>query len=93
MRGYDESKLIDTETVRDKRYFYNAEKPFLETKKNPKEGIKKFFPPKFKVYLLKDQRGVLLNAIQLYNYRNKIIGLFETEILALLCMHSMQNLS
>ena len=78
MRGCDESKLIDTETIRDNAEIY-AERLFLDTKKNPKKGIKSFFLPKFKVYLPKDQRGVLLNSIQLQNYRNKIIGLFENR--------------
>ena len=68
IRGYDESKLIDIETIKDKSYLHNTlltkvEIIFLDSKK----------------ILLKDQEGVLLNAMQLYNYRNRIIRLFETK--------------
>ena len=39
MHGYDESKLIDIETIKNKYYFYNvlltnAKRIFLDTKKN-----------------------------------------------------------
>ena len=75
MHGYDESKLTDVEVIKDEFYFYNAfltkaKRVFLDTKKYPK---KEFFPPKFKEYFPKDQKSVLPNALQLYNYRNKII--------------------
>ena len=43
MRGYDESKLTDTDTIRDKSSFYNAKRLFLDTKKKSKERNKKFF--------------------------------------------------
>ena len=84
MKGYDESKLIDLETIKDKSYFHNVfltktQRIFLDAEKDPNEGIKNFFPSKFKEYLPKDKQGVLLNAMQLYDYRNKIIKLFENK--------------
>ena len=53
MRGYDESKLIDIETIKDIFYLHNAlltkaERVFLRTKKNPGKGIKSFLPTKFR---------------------------------------------
>ena len=68
MRGNDESKLIDTETIRDKSYFYNAERLFLDTKKNPKKGIKSFFPTQIQSIPSKRSTGCFIKcntAIQL----------------------------
>ena len=84
MKGYDESKLIDLETIKDKSYFPSVfltktQRIFLDAEKDPNKGIKNFFPSKFKEYLPKDKQGVLLNAMQLYDYRNKIIKLFENK--------------
>ena len=52
---------------------------FLDTKKNPNIGIKSFFPIKFHKFISGEQTNVLLNTIQLYNGRNKIIKLFEDK--------------
>ena len=84
MYGCDESKLIDIMTIRDKFYFHDAfltktKIVFLGTTKNPKKGIKTFFPPKFREYLPKDHQSVILNAMELYNYRNKIFRLFQNK--------------
>ena len=85
MHGYDENKLTDIETIKDKSYpprnaiLTKAQKIFLDTKKDSRKEIKSFFPTKFKEYLPKDQQGVLLNAMRLYNYRNKITRLFENR--------------
>ena len=89
MRGYDKSKLIDIEKIKDKSYFHSAllakaERVFLDTKKNPGIGVKSFSPPKFKEYLPKDQEGVLLNAMQLHNYKIKSLDYLKTKILSLL---------
>ena len=75
---------VNTVTIKDKSHLYDlfltkAKNVFSDTKKNLKKGIKSFFPPKFKEYPSKDQENVLLNAMQLCNYRNKIIGLFENR--------------
>ena len=84
VHGYDESKLTDIETIKDESFFYNsfltkAEKVFSDIKKNPKKVIKSFFPPNIRDYLPKYHQCVLLNAMQLYNYKNKIIRLFENK--------------
>ena len=49
---------------------------FLDTKNNNNKK-KSFFPETFKESLLQEQKGVLLNAMNLYDVRNKIIKLFE----------------
>ena len=89
MHGYDEGKLIDIETIKNE-FFYNtaltkAKKDFLDTKKKFKKGIKIFFPKKFKEFISEEQKNILLNAMNLYNSRNKIIGLFENKAIS----HSM----
>ena len=38
------------------------------------------------------EKNALLNAVNLYNNRNKIIKLFESKDITLLCMRMMQNL-
>ena len=83
MHGYDESKLLDIKAIKNE-FFYNtvlvkAKKVFLNTRENPRREIKSFFPPKFKEYLPKDQQSVFLNAVNVYNDRNKIIKLFEDK--------------
>ena len=52
---------------------------FLDTKKYPKKAIKGFLSKKFKEYILQEQKGVFINAMNLYNDRNKIIKLFESK--------------
>ena len=52
MHEYDESKLTDIVVIKNE-FFYNivltkAKKVFLDTKQNPKNGIKSFLPKKFK---------------------------------------------
>ena len=44
-----------------------------------KKGIRKFFPDKFREYFSSKEKGVLLNAMNLDNSRNKIIKLFESK--------------
>ena len=44
-----------------------------------KKGIRSFLPDKFREYISNKEKGVLLNAINLYNDRNKIIKLFESK--------------
>ena len=83
MNGYNESKLTDIKTVKDE-FFYNtvlttAKKLILDTKKNSKKGITSFLPDKFREYILKKEKNILLNAMNLYNGRNKIIKLFESK--------------
>ena len=51
--------------------------------------MKSFFPPKFNEYLPKDQKSVLLNALNLYNSGNKIIKLFEDKNIFVPIMHLM----
>ena len=81
MHGYDERKLYGIKELKSE-FFHNtiltkANDVFLNTKKNPKKEIKSFFPKKFNKFISKEQPNVLLNAMQLYNYRNKIILSFE----------------
>ena len=83
MHGYDEGKLYDIKELKS-RFFRNtiltkASDVFLNTKKNPKKEIKSFFPKNFKEIISKEKTNVLLNAMQLYNYRNKIIRLLENK--------------
>ena len=83
MNGYNENKLIDTKTVKDE-FFYNtaltkAKKVFLDTKRNFKKGIRTFLPDKFRESISNKEKGVLLNTMNLYNGRNKIIKLFESK--------------
>ena len=75
--------MTDIETIKNK-FFYNtvltkAKKVFLDTKTKLKNGIKSFFSKKFKEFISEEQKSVLLNAMNLYNSRNKIIGLFESK--------------
>ena len=77
--------MVDIEATKND-FFYNAaltkaRKVFIDTKKNPNEGgIKSFFPPKFTEYFPKDQQNGLLNAMNQYNGRNKIINkVFENK--------------
>ena len=89
MRGYDESKLIDTETIRDNAEIY-AERLYLDTKKKSKKRNKKFFSHPNSKYTFQKINGLF------YSYEIteiKSLDYLKTEILALLCMHSMQNLS
>ena len=60
-------------------FFHNtiltkAKKVSLDTKKNSRKKIKNF-PKKFNKHVSKEQASILLNAMQLDNYRNKIIRL------------------
>ena len=87
MHGYNESKLLDTEAMQNE-FFYNtvltkAKKSFLDTKKNSRREIKSFFSPIFTEYLPKDLQGVLLNAMNLNNGRNKITKFFEIKVTSL----------
>ena len=50
MHGYNESKLIGIETIKDKSYSHSAlvtkaKRVFVDAKKNPGKGIKSFFRP------------------------------------------------
>ena len=86
MHGCNKSKLVDTEAIKND-FFYDtvltkARKVFLDTKKNTRRGIKSFFLPKFKEYLPKVQQSVSLNAVNLYNDRNKIIKLIENKVIS-----------
>ena len=73
MRGYDKSKLIDIETIKDKIYFHSAllttaERVFLDTKKNPEKRIKSFFSTEIQRIPSKRSRGCFIKfnaAIQL----------------------------
>ena len=47
--------------------------------KNPKKLRKSFFPTKFKEYIWQGRKGVFINAMNLYNDRNKNIKLFEYQ--------------
>ena len=47
--------------------------------KDPKKLTKSFFPIKFKGYISQGHKGVFINAMNLYNDRNKNIKLFEYE--------------
>ena len=51
----------------------------MDTKRNSKKGIRRFPPDKFREYISNKEKGVLLNAMNLYNGRNKIIKLFESK--------------
>ena len=62
--------------------FSISNKSFLDTKINSKKGIKSFFPSKFREHISNDQQIVSLNAMNLYNGRNKIIGLFENKAIS-----------
>ena len=82
LNGCSERKLIDTKIVKDE-FFYNtvfakAKKVFLDTKKKIKKGTS-FLPDKFREYISNKEKGVSLNAMNLYNGRNKIIKLFESK--------------
>ena len=88
MRGYDESKLIDTETIRDNAEIY-AERLYLDIKKIQKRN-KKFFSHPNSKYTFQKINGLF------YSYEIteiKSLDYLKTEMLALVCMHSMQNLS
>ena len=83
MCGYDEKKLYSKEQVKSS-FFHNtiltkANSVSLDTKKNPRKEIKSFFPKNFSKIISKEQTRVLLNAMQLCNYRNTIIRLFENK--------------
>ena len=83
MHGYSDERLCGTEEVKSeflhKTTLTKAKNVILNTKNNPKKEIKRFFPKTFNEYILKEQTNVLLNVMQLYNYRNKIIRLFENK--------------
>ena len=57
----------------------SAKNIFLDTKNSPRKGIKSVFPKNFNEYISTKQANVLLNAMQLYDYRNKIIRLLEDK--------------
>ena len=81
MNGYNERKLIDIKAIKDE-FLYNtvltkAQKCFLDTKK--KTGVRSFLPDKFREYISNEEKYVLLNGMDLYNGRNKIIKLFESK--------------
>ena len=83
MNGYNESKLIDIKAIKDE-IFYNivltkSKEVFLDTKKNSKKNIRSLLPHKFREYISNKEKDVLLNTMNLYNGRNKIIKLFESE--------------
>ena len=83
MNGYNESKLIDIKAIKDE-FFYNivltkSKEVFLDTKKNSKKSIRSLLPHKFREYISNKEKDVLLNTMNLYNGRNKIIKLFESE--------------
>ena len=54
---------------------------FLDTEKHPRKEIKSFFPIKFKQYVSQEQKGIFINAMNLYNGRNKNIKFFEDRII------------
>ena len=83
MHGYNEGELYGIKELASK-FFRNtilrkANEVFLDAKKNPRKGIKRFFPKNFNKFISKKQTIFLLNAMQLYNYRNKIIELLENK--------------
>ena len=51
MHGYNKSKLVDTEAIKNDLFYdtvlTKAKKVFLDTKKNTRRGTKSFFPQKF----------------------------------------------
>ena len=55
-------------------------------------GIKSFFQPTFKEHLPKYKQSVLLNAMYLYNDRNKIIKLTENKVTSPSMYAMMKNL-
>ena len=83
MHGHDERKLCSIKELKSK-FFLNTiltktNDVFLDTKKYRRKTIKSFFPKKFNEHDPKEQTNVLLNAMQLYNYGNKIVRLFENK--------------
>ena len=96
MYGYSDEKLYGIEEAKSNFFCSTAliksKNVFLNTKKNPRKEIKSFPAKNFNKLFLKEQINVLLDAMQLYNYRNKIIALFENKKIRLLCMHIIQNL-
>ena len=83
MHGYSDEKLYDTKEVKSE-FLHNIAlaKPknvFSDTKNNSKKVLESFFPKNFNTFISKEQTNVLLNAMQLYNYRDNIIRLFENK--------------
>ena len=78
MNGYNESKLINIKAVKNELFRYTVltkvKKAFLDIKKYSEKGIRSFLPDKFREYISNKEKGVLLNAMNLHNGRNKIIG-------------------
>ena len=70
MHGYDDWRLYG---LRESKSEFLHCTFFLDTKNNLRKGIKNFFPKDFNQYISKEQANVLLNAMQLYDDRNKII--------------------
>ena len=90
MHRYEEGKLIDIETIKNE-FFYNTVLT-KTTKKTLKNGIKNFFPKKVRKLISEERKSVLLNAINLYNSRNKIIGLYKNKAISPSMYALMQNL-
>ena len=97
MYGYSDEKLYGIEEAKSNFFCSTAliksKNVFLNIKKNPRKEIKSFPAKNFNEFFLKEQINVLLDAMQLYNYRNKIIVLFENKNIRLLCIHIIQNLN
>ena len=70
-----------------------ADDVFLNSNKIFKKGIKSFFPTKYRKIISQEQKGIFINAMQLYNGRNTIIRIFKNRNIRLLCMYTMQNLN
>ena len=89
MHGYydwdfDKKAQIDLESGRfHSIVLTKANDVSLDTNKNLKKGIKSFFPKKLKEFVSEEQKSVLLNTMNLYNSRNKTIGLFENKAISL----------
>ena len=83
MHGYDDWRLHGLRESKND-FLHNAiltsaKNIFLDTKNSPRKGIKSFFPKNVNEYISKEQANVLLNAMQLCYYRNKIVKLFEDK--------------
>ena len=52
---------------------------FYDTKKNLRKEVRSFFPKRFKTDINKEPKYALINAIYLYNSKNKINKSFEDK--------------
>ena len=85
LREYNKNALFDDETRKKRSIFLEykvsnkAKEILCNCNKNPRSGIKSFFPKNFEKDIDKDQKNTLLNAMGLCNDKNMIIKLFEDK--------------